>query len=1017
MHENDEKTHLGNSSRSPGKPELSFDAGEMELGDFILLERIGEGGMGVVYRARKRGLEREVALKMLPSSLAVTSADIMRFRQEAESMSALDHPNIVPVYEAGEIESQPYLCMRLIDGGSLADFMRDRRFQPKAAVELLVKISGAIAAAHRLGILHRDLKPANVLLDSHGEPQVTDFGLAKRLGGEETEKLTLTGQSLGTPAYMAPEQVMAAAGTTSVDVYGLGGILYSLLTGRAPFKGKSVPDVMRQVTEEEVDALRKQNTAVDRDLEAIVLKCLEKTPRDRYGSADALVQDLELWLGGMTISARPVSSFQQTLRWVRRKPAQAGTLTAVALLVLTFAIGGPLVAWNQTQLREKADTAQGDADRARETAEASADDLRRQLYFSEMNEAGSAKAEPGGLARIDELLSNWEPASGESDLRGWEWRHFRHVASKNAGEIVWQSDQPIGAVAFSQDGKRRAIATLGLIAVWEGAEQMPIWERPSIPTDCRNLTFSPDGRYLAANLLRPSTVLVLDATTGTEIRRWRSTYNGNGMAWSPKGDLIAVASGQGAQIFDLDTGQDFARFEDGYNPNADLAWLPDGSGVICGGHPGGLYFLPARPGAPAETWLRRQAKLRITALALSPNGRSIALGDAVGVVRLFDVKGRSISYERKAHKSRINGLAWSPNGRQFTTVGEDYGVRLWNAESGWDWGELRGHRGSVKGVLWSASDRMFTWSDDGTLRAWRPSAHERIRSRDKESIRAVAWSPDGKRVAAAYSQVIVLDESDPAAMPQHFDIRYSDSADIVWMPDGKSIALFAREQIVVMTPQEFHADQLPSMARRLHVHRKAGWDLELSPVHPWIASCGHDAIRISDHQSGEVIMETDADQARKISFHPDGTLVAVSYLNRPHIDLVAVPTGQLTPLSKTAGRWAHAIDFHPDGNLIASGSNTGLIEFWEHPSGSRRLVLAGHTGGINELDFSPDGQRLASASYDATVRIWDVETGIQICVLAGHEASVFSVAWSPDGTTLASSDWTGEVRVWRSSDK
>jgi TolB-like protein/tRNA A-37 threonylcarbamoyl transferase component Bud32/Tfp pilus assembly protein PilF len=318
--------------------ELEVCDADWRIGNYQILEEIGRGGMGVIYRARQRHSRRIVALKRILSYHADSQETLMRFRREAQAAASLDHPNILPIYEVSECEDGlPFFSMKFAGGGSLLDLAPVLRSEPRRAVALMVKVARAVQYAHGQGILHRDLKPGNILLDGRGEPLVSDFGLAKWL--DTSSHLTRTLTIFGTPGYIAPEQVNGPSGqlTPAADVYSLGAILFDLLTGRPPFLGENALKVIQQASEKSAPKLRSLAPALDRDLETICTKCLEREPGARYCSAGALAEDLERWLEGRHIIARPVSPPARLWRWTRRRPLTAAMATL--LMVLGTAVG------------------------------------------------------------------------------------------------------------------------------------------------------------------------------------------------------------------------------------------------------------------------------------------------------------------------------------------------------------------------------------------------------------------------------------------------------------------------------------------------------------------------------------------------------------------------------------------------------------------------------------------------------------------------------------------------------
>jgi tetratricopeptide (TPR) repeat protein len=351
------------------------------FGDYELCDVLGQGGMGVVYRARQATLDRVVALKMIRAGLLAGPDDLQRFQNDVEAVARLDHPGIVPVYEVGEREGQRYFSMKLVEGGNVADRLASFADNPRAAATLVAEAADAVHHAHVRGILHRDLKPANILIDRDGHPHITDFGLAKRVG--EDDGMTVSGAILGTPAYMAPEQAAGrgALVTTATDVYGLCAVLYATLTGVNPFRSESVMDTLTRVLEQPPDPPSRINHKVPRDLEVICLKGLEKEPRRRYASARELADDLRRWLAGEPVTARTVGRIERTWLWARRKPVLAG-LTAALSISLMAGVAGMAVLYREAVVQRNAAVAsEASARQNLQLAEAQASTALTTLQF------------------------------------------------------------------------------------------------------------------------------------------------------------------------------------------------------------------------------------------------------------------------------------------------------------------------------------------------------------------------------------------------------------------------------------------------------------------------------------------------------------------------------------------------------------------------------------------------------------------------------------------------------------
>ncbi|MCZ7635472.1 MAG: serine/threonine-protein kinase [Verrucomicrobia bacterium] len=422
------------------------------FGDYRLEGEIGRGGMGIIYRAHQLSLNRDVALKMILAGPLNSSDFARRLRVEAEAAARLDHPHIVPIYEVGEHEGQPFYAMRLVEGLNLAQALKAGPFEPRAAATLLVTVAQAVQHAHERGVLHRDLKPSNILLDAAGQPHVSDFGLAKFV--HQDSSLTLSHTALGTPSYMAPEQ--AAGGsktvTTAADVYSLGAILYELLTGHPLFRAETPLEAIRNILEREPERPSRVNPRVPRDLEIICLKCLQKEPGRRYGSAGALAEDLARWLESRPIRARPTGWIERGWLWCRRKPALAALAGA---LVVTLVVASVVAAWRIAVARGH---------------------QRREAYYAAVALADRF-IEDGSPHRAMELLLQCP-----EELRHWEWGYLvgqchQEVLSISAhARLTGYPFSSIRAVAFDAPGERLVtLGQSGQLKVWGAHDGAALW--------------------------------------------------------------------------------------------------------------------------------------------------------------------------------------------------------------------------------------------------------------------------------------------------------------------------------------------------------------------------------------------------------------------------------------------------------------------------------------------------------------------------------------------------------------
>jgi tRNA A-37 threonylcarbamoyl transferase component Bud32 len=619
----------------------------LRFGDYDLIQKIAHGGMGVVYKARQRKLNRVVALKMILAQHLESADGVRRFHLEAEAAAQLEHPGIVPIFEVGEHAGQHFFSMSFVEGGSLAQRVREQGpLPPRESAQLVERIAEAVAYAHEHGIIHRDLKPQNILLDKDGNPKVADFGLAKMVSGDSN--LTLAGQIVGTPAYMAPEQ---AAGRTEevgkpADVYALGAILYCLLTGRPPFKSVDVMETLRQVKEQEPVSPRMVNPRVSRDLETICLKCLQKDPWKRYAGASALAEDLRYFLAGKPILARPVGRAERAWRWCRRNPGVASLLGAVAASLL---LGMATTSYYAIQAGNREREALANAQQARE--EKARSDLR---WYAAESTLAQKDWQEGELASLQRRLGVLEPhGPDEADLRGFEWYHLRRLCRLDLHTLPGHA-APVRCVAFSPDGKLLASASgnygqSGEVKVWDvatGRERLCLRGHKDL-VSC--VAFSPDGRRLASangGVRAQGEIKIWDAADGRELARLPAHATPvRGLAFSPDGRQLASFGGG-------------VNRQGNILPGEVKVWdAADGRQLLC------------LPGNEAAVWT-----IAFSAVAFSPAvaepRRRLAFVDG-RAVRVCDPATGKELFRLGEHPTSVNSVAYSPDGRRLASGSPD----------------------------------------------------------------------------------------------------------------------------------------------------------------------------------------------------------------------------------------------------------------------------------------------------------------------------------------------------------
>lgn len=1006
---------------SAGGGSWLFDPHDLpgRFGPYLVEREIAAGGMGVVYAARDTRNGAEVALKLLRSAYLAGPEEQARFRTEAQAVARLEHPHLVRIHDLGTQGGQPFLAMERLDGGSLAERLRpDLPLPPREAASILAKVAAAVHHAHQRGVLHRDLKPSNILFDRAGEPRLCDFGLAKL--ADEADSFTLSSAQMGTPPYMSPEQ---AAGrtrevSTASDVWGLGAILYHCLAGRVPFGGGSPAEIFRRILEEDPPSLRgsssgrRDATRIDRDLESICLRCLEKSPAKRLPSAGEVAEELRRWLEGRPIRTRAVSGRERAWRWAQRHPFRVAGAAALLLSIAGGAIVSTIL-WRQ-------------AESARARAEENA-------YFAAVGSALIARERADfGLAR--RTLQGLDPAR-----RGAEWRLLHWLTKGDeAQRIDFNAD--VRALAWSEARGQVAVIDAERRLSWldpaSGARTLgPVLPRPKRfsgghPVDFgfHQLAVSPDGRVVAA--ADHDLLVVVDARTGVLLHY--DVARRLGLAWLDNDRLLyagnlamAAEPREHSFIYDRRTQ---SRSELPRGLVGPISLSADGTQLahlrIVGGY---KYQLEIRPtarlteGPPTFT---REVDDSVIHCVFSPDGRHLAYvtNDEAAFARHVQVlalpEGRRV-FEQRVPRF-VNALAFHPTEPELAVVTEDTTVRTYRFLEPWapaydddcrpslaqpvpeggpqqppqqllTRGAQRGragfnfgHEERIGGVIYLPDGGLLTASADRSVRRW-PGRPAVLSQRVHPLYTSYQWehpvcSTDGRYLLYLRAEgqaewldrqsgrrlLLPRDESPAAVLRDGSPItRHPDTALLtVWDPTGPDAP---RARWTVQTAPS-HQKGFGMVARaRLSADERTL--AILIPGKPIVVDL---LTRLASGTRDQRMLYGNAGLTG-LDLSGDGQIVAITGLLGRHVRLYR--TAELNGGHRTLGDgpvFDTVAAFHPDGRRIFVGNEDGSVRVFEVATGAE--LEAEHwraqSGAVTALDISADGLTVAT-SGDNTLRLWD----------------------------------------------
>jgi eukaryotic-like serine/threonine-protein kinase len=1002
---------------------MTFDSGAInksspriatQFGDYEIVGEIARGGMGVVYKARQNRLNRTVAIKMILAGNFASEIEIKRFYTEAEAAAQLDHSGIVPIYEVGERNGQHFFSMAFIDGQSLQSLLKQGPLASQHAAQLLHDVAVAVHYAHTKGIIHRDLKPHNILLDAEGKPKLTDFGLAKCV--DSVDGLTASGEVMGTPSYMAPEQ---AAGKTHelgslVDVYALGAILYAMLTGRPPFQAATLVETIMQVIEKEPVSPALLNPAVPRDLETICLKCLHKEPSKRYSSAAALADDLQCYLEGRPIQARPIGRMEVAWRWCRRNPA----LSSAISLALLGIVGGAALAVTMyfkearhARNLNREMTAKEEALRISEELKAVAEreselarqksilaqqktalaqdrllDLRRETAQLTL-ERGLALCEQGEIAKGLLWLSRALEAALEAEDRPIELVIRNQLGAWSRKIHPWQAslDHPgtIYTCVLSKDRKRIATGgSDGHVRVWDAMTLQPIGMPLKHSATVHSIAFHPDGRRIATGGDGPG-VRLWDITTGKAIDE-PLPYSGTvySLAFDPKGKILLVA-GRGGKIerWDTTTGELAGETIQVTGNVLSAVFSPDGQQFLIGMSPdprgsavysGEVSIWDTATGTLVRPPLKHPGGVH--AVVYHPDGRSFFTGCYDLKVRQYNSATGELLRTPIAHSSQVLSLAISADGQRLLAGGKDYVARLYDLTTEMPIGQPLPHREAVWAVALGLDGKtMFTTGAGNSIHAWNVA---------ESGLRFPPLGSDGRAGGIGISS------------------------------DGKEIYTASQNRRTAMRWDS----QTGRLVGPSHREDSFLYCVAISPDGSTLAtgaSIGEPHARLWDSKTGEPLGEPmrHSNAVRAISFSSDGKLLATASFDGSARIWDTTTCQPMTPLLRH-NKYVWSVKFSPDSKRLLSAGEDKVVRQWDVATGNPIEPTFEHPAEVFSVDISADGRFALTACRDHLVRVWDLKTGTLEGVPLGLDSEARSAVFSPDGLLVLTGCRDGTARLW-----